>query len=175
LPFTAMLKPLLITLFLALTCSTVAAQQALRTGELAPFFSGQALDGTFYDLEQLQGKVVVLTFWSTRCAICHSEIPNLNRVADHYRGKDVVFLAVTMENEAKVNPYIQRNPFNFNIIPNSFGVMLKYADKDRAGNINMGFPAHFLISRKGVIALRTDGWDKAENLDVQISKLLSTE
>jgi hypothetical protein len=53
--------------------------------------------------------------------------------------------------------------------------MLKYADKDRSGNINMGFPAHFLISRKGLIAMRTDGWDKASNLDTQISRLLTAD
>lgn len=151
------------------------SQQALKPGESAPEFSGESLDGKTYDLDQLQGKVVVLTFWSTRCAICHSEIPNLNRVADRYRDRDVVFLAVTMDNEAKVNPYLKRNPFNFTILPNSFGVMLKYADKDRSGNINMGFPAHFLINRKGMIALRTDGWDKAANLDSQISRLLSSD
>jgi peroxiredoxin len=165
-----------ISILLALILIAVAsasAQQVLKTGETAPAFSGQALDGTVYDLDQLHGKVVVLTFWTTRCAICHSEIPHLNRVAERYRGKDVVFLAVTMDNETKVNPYIKRNPFNFNILPNSFGVMLKYADKDRSGNINMGFPAHFLISRKGTIALRTDGWDKAANLDAQISRLLT--
>ena len=160
---------------LLLSAASIVAQQALRPGEVAPDFSGQSLDGTVYDLDQLHGKVVVLTFWSTRCEICHNEIPNLNRVAERYRGKDVVFLAVTMDNEAKINPYLKRNPFNFNILPNSFGVMLKYADKDRAGNINMGFPAHFLISRKGTIALRTDGWDKAANLDSQISRLLSSE
>ncbi len=151
------------------------SQQALKPGAAAPEFSGQSLDGKMYDLDQLHGKVVVLTFWSTRCAICHSEIPNLNRVADRYRDKDVVFLAVTMENEAKVSPYLKRNPFNFNILPNSFGVMLKYADRDRSGNINMGFPAHFLINRRGLIALRTDGWDKAANLDSQISRLLSSD
>ena len=165
-----------ISILLALILIAVAsasAQQVLKTGETAPAFSGQALDGTVYDLDQLHGKVVVLTFWSTRCEICHSEIPNLKRVAERYRGKDVVFLAVTMDNETKINPYIKRNPFNFNILPNSFGVMLKYADKDRSGNINMGFPAHFLISRKGTIALRTDGWDKAANLDAQISRLLT--
>lgn len=165
-----------ISIFLAILLVTVvsaSAQQVLRTGEVAPAFSGQALDGTVYDLGQLQGKVVVLTFWSTRCEICHSEIPNLNRVAERYRGKEVVFLAVTMDSETKINPYIKRNPFSFNILPNSFGVMLKYADRDRAGNINMGFPAHFLISRKGTIALRTDGWDKAANLDAQISRLLT--
>jgi peroxiredoxin len=165
-----------ISILLALifiVAASASAQQVLKTGETAPAFSGQALDGTVYDLDQLHGKVVVLTFWTTRCAICHSEIPHLNRVAERYRGKDVVFLAVTMDNETKVNPYIKRNPFNFNILPNSFGVMLKYADKDRSGNINMGFPAHFLISRKGTIALRTDGWDKAANLDAQISRLLT--
>lgn len=168
-----MRKPLAILVFLLVVTSTLAAQQVLRPGEKAPTFSGQALDGTLYDLDQLQGKVVVLTFWNTRCAICHSEIPNLNRVAERYRGKDVVFLAVTMDNEARVNPYIKRNPFNFTILPNGFGVMLKYADRDRAGNINMGFPAHFLINRNGAIALRTDGWDKAANIDSQISRLLS--
>ena len=104
-----------------------------------------------------------------------NEIPNLNRVADRYRGKNVVFLAVTMENEAKIEPYIKRNPFNFTIMPNSFGVLLKYADKDRSGNLNMGFPAHFLIRRNGTIALRTEGWDKSAKLDTQISKLLAAE
>ena len=166
---------LVLWLVLLVGTTTALSQQALKPGEAAPVFSSQALDGNVYDLDQLHGKVVVLTFWSTRCAICHSEIPNLNRVAERYRGKDVVFLAVTMDNEAKVEPYLKRNPFNFNILPNSFGVMLKYADKDRSGNINMGFPAHFLISRKGLIAMRTDGWDKASNLDTQISRLLTAD
>ncbi|PYS99277.1 MAG: hypothetical protein DMF63_11675 [Acidobacteria bacterium] len=166
---------ILIGLLLLAGVSAAFAQQALKPGEAAPEFSGQSLDGSLYDLGQLQGKVVVLTFWSTRCQICHSEIPNLNRVVEHYRGKDVVFLAATMDNEAKVDPYLKRNPFNFTILPNSFATMLKYADKDRSGNINMGFPAHFLISRKGIIAMRTDGWDKASNLDSQISKLLSSD
>jgi len=166
------LLTLIIAMFMA---STVVAQHQLRTGTQAPDFAAESLDGKYYTLSQLQGKVVILTFWSTRCQICHSEIPNLNKVAERYRGKDVVFLAATMDNEAKISPYLQRNPFNFTILPNSFAVMLKYADKDRSGNINMGFPAHFLISRKGVIAMRTDGWDKAANLDTQISKLLSAD
>ncbi|MEP7149057.1 MAG: TlpA disulfide reductase family protein [Acidobacteriota bacterium] len=170
-----MCKSLFLFWLVLLVTSAGFSQQALKPGATAPEFSGQSLDGKIYDLDQLHGKVVVLTFWSTRCAICHSEIPNLNRVADRYKDKDVVFLAVTMENEAKVSPYLKRNPFNFNILPNSFGVMLKYADKDRSGNINMGFPAHFLINRRGLIALRTDGWDKAANLDSQISRLLSSD
>jgi peroxiredoxin len=159
-----MRKSSLLLSLILLVASSAFSQQSLKLGEVAPEFSGQSLDGKVYDLDQLHGKVVVLTFWST-----------LNRVADRYRDKDVVFLGITMDNEAKINPYLKRNPFNFSILPNSFGVMLKYADKDRSGNINMGFPAHFLIDRKGMIALRSDGWDKSANLDSQISRLLSSD
>ncbi|HMJ07525.1 MAG TPA: TlpA disulfide reductase family protein, partial [Pyrinomonadaceae bacterium] len=147
--------------------ATALAQQNLKVGSAAPDFAAEGMDGKTYNLSQLQGKVVVLTFWSTRCEICHSEIPKLNQVAEHYRGRDVVFLAVTMDNQVKVEPYLRKTPFIFNILPNSFGVFLKYADKDAGGNINMGFPAHFLIDRHGAIKLRTDGWDKAANLDSQ--------
>jgi peroxiredoxin len=161
---------------LSLTLAVSAlAQQSLSIGSAAPDFSAEGMDGKTYNLSQLQGKVVLVTFWSTRCAICHAEIPKLNQVVERYRGKDVVFLAVTMDNEAKVNPYLQKTPFNFNILPNSFGVFLKYADKDAGGSINMGFPAHFLIDRHGAIKLRTDGWDKAANIDTQISRVLASE
>ena len=169
------MRSILTILFTVIFATAAFAQQNLTVGSTAPEFSAEALDGKVYDLSQLQGKVVVLTFWSTRCQICHAEIPRLNEVAEHYRGKDVVFLAVTMENQGKVEPYLRSTPFNFNILPNSFGIFLKYADKDSAGNINMGFPAHFLIDRRGSIKLRTDGWDKAANIDSQISRMLATE
>ena len=149
------------------------AQQNLKPGEAAPNFVSQALDGQTYSLNQLQGKVVVLTFWSTRCAICHAEIPKLNRVADHYKGQDVVFLAITMDNEVKIDPYLRKNPFNFNILPNGFGILLQYADKDGQGNINIGFPANFVIDRRGSIAMRSSGWDTSANIDAKIGKLLS--
>ena len=167
---------LLSIVVLSLTLALSAfGQQNLTIGAAAPDFAAEGMDGKTYNLSQLQGKVVLITFWSTRCAICHSEIPKLNQVVERYRGKDVVFLAVTMDNQSKVSPYLQKTPFNFNILPNSFGIFLKYADKDAGGNINMGFPAHFLLDRHGAIKLRTDGWDKAANIDQQISRVLASE
>ena len=169
------MRSLISLIFLFVLAAAATAQQQLRPGTPAPDFAAEATDGTFYSLSQLQGKVVVLTFWTTRCEICHSEIPKLNRLADHYRGQDVVFLAPTMDGLPKIEPYLKKNPFAFSIVPNSFGVMLKYADVDKSGNINMGFPAYFVIDRHGAIAMRTDGWDKTENLNAQISKLLASD
>ena len=167
-----LLKLFLLTLMLT---ASVFAQQSLKPGAAAPDFNGESLDGSVYNLSELQGNVVVLTFWSTKCAICHSEIPKLNEVAKRYKDKNVVFLALTMENQVKVEPYLRKTPFDFNILPNSFGVFLKYADTDKSGNINMGFPAYFLINQRGSIALRSDGWDKAAKIESQISQLLASE
>ena len=164
----------LLTIFLlvlACACSALA-QQNLKPGAAAPVFSAQSLNGVPVNLNDFRGKVVMLTFWSTRCEICHVEIPKLNKVAERHRGDDVVFLALTMENETKVLPYLKKNPFNFNIVPNSFGVVLKYANMDSSGNIDMGFPSYFLITKEGQIALKSNGWDKADVIDAQITKLL---
>jgi peroxiredoxin len=111
----------------------VKAQSSIKIGSVAPAFAGTILDGTPYDLAGLRGNVVVMTFWSTRCAICHSELPKLNRLADKYAANNVVFLALSMENEEKITGYLQRNPFRFTVMPNSFAVVLQYADRSRNG------------------------------------------
>lgn len=162
------------TILLSLLLTFAAyGQQNLQVGQPAPDFVAQTIDGQTINLKDLQGKVVMLTFWSTKCEICHSEIPKMNQIVDRYKGKDVVFLALTMENEAKVNPYLRKNPFNYTILTNGFGVVLKYANMSKDGGINMGFPSYFLINKQGAIHLRSEGWDKTQSLDNQISRLLT--
>ncbi len=158
-------------MILIIALSVCAFGQKTRT--VAENFTAADLAGQTVDLNQLKGKVVMMTFWSTRCAICASEIPKLNQMAAAYRGRDVVFLGVTHENPEKIQGYLKNKPFDFEIIPNGFGILLKYADKDAAGNINMGFPSHFLINQNGEIELKTNGFDKTELLTKQINRLLN--
>ena len=165
-----LVKILLLTFVLA---ANAFAQQNLQPGQAAPDFAATTIDGRPVNLKDLNGKVVVLTFWSTRCAICHSELPKLNEVAQRYQGKDVVFLALTMENSAKVQPYLQKNPFSSTVLTNGFGVVLKYANMSKDGQINMGFPSYYVIDKNGQIDHRSEGWNKTTNVDSRISKLLS--
>ena len=122
--------------------------------QFAENFSAASLDGQTVELESLKGKVVLITFWTTRCPICDSEIPKLNQIANSYKGKDVVFLGLTTDNPTRVESFLKIKPFNFNIIPSSFGVLLKYADRDRSVNIAMGYPEYFLINKNGEIELK---------------------
>lgn len=161
------------SLFLALTVT--AQMQGISTGQPAPAFSMTGLDGQVYDLNQLRGKVVLVTFWSTRCAICHSEIPKLNQLVAKYKGQDVVFLGFTMDNPTKVDSYLKNTPFNFTIVPNSFGVVLQYADKDKSGAINMGFPAYFLLDQDGMVQIKSSGWDRTSDIDSRIRGLLASQ
>ena len=155
----------------AVFASLVQAQY--KSKKTAEPFSATAMNGQNFDLASLKGKVVVMTFWSTRCPICAGEIPNLNRMAESYKGKDVVFLGLTTEDPNRVGGFLRSKPFNFNILPNSFGVVLKYADKDSQGRINMPFPSYYLINQDGQIELKTNGYDKVGALSSNINRLLS--
>lgn len=158
--------------FTILLSFSVSAYSNNGTKPLAKNFTGISLDGTTINLANLRGKVVVVSFWTTRCAICAAEIPKLNKLANEYDGKDVTFLGLTTDNETKVKNYLRKKPFNFNILPNSFGTLLEYADRDGNGNVNMGYPTHYLINQKGEIELKTNGFDKAGLLDSNIRRLL---
>lgn len=159
--------PLLLCL-LFISTFTAAAQ-----GPMAQDFTASDLQGSQLSLESLRGRVVVINFWSTRCVICHGDIPKLNKMVSDFKGKDVVFLAVTVENPTKVEPYLKKNPFDFSIVPNGFGVLLKYAEKDSEGVISMPYPSFYIVDRQGRIALKTAGAGRAAQMSAAIDRLLS--
>lgn len=160
---------------LTLVLSAAAfGQTALRVGSPAPDFSGTDINGNNVALSGLRGNVVVVTFWTTRCPICHEEFPKLNRVIQSFNGKNVVFLSLTTDNEDRVDAYLKKNPLVSTIIPNSFGVVLQYADRDREGNIDMGYPAFFVINPEGNIQYRSSGYDKTPGLSSTLTRLLGS-
>lgn len=165
----------LATPFLLLLLTVGAfSQTSLKVGAPAPAFVATDMKGESVDLNQLRGSVVVMTFWSSRCEICHVEFPKLNRVIRDFSGKKVVFLSLTMENEAKVETYLKKNPLEARVVPNSFGVVLQYADRDKSGNLDMGFPAFYVINEQGNIQYKSSGYDKTPSLSSTLSRLLST-
>ncbi len=154
---------------------TLAAFANFGDKSLAEEFAAVSLEGKSISLKDLRGKVVVLTFWSTRCPICDKEIPKYNRIADKYAGENVVFLGLSMENETKISEYLRKKPFKFTIIPNSLGVIMKYADRGDNGSFNMRYPTIFVINQAGEIELKTSGWNKTGAVDSQINRLLTSD
>jgi peroxiredoxin len=167
------MRSILISLLVLIITAAAYGQTSLRAGATAPTFAAPSIDGTNYNLESMRGTVVVLTFWSTKCEICRSEIPKLNSFMAKYDESKVVFLALSLDNEAKLTAYLRSNPFKFHILPNSFGILLQYADRDREGNIDMGFPSYFLVDKSGKLDYRSNGWDRTDELEARVARLLA--
>lgn len=163
-----------ILLIIALLVTPSVAQNILRVGDMSPQFVAPGMNDTFFDLSAMRNSVVLVTFWSTQCEICRHEIPQLNQFKKRFEGRGVVFLAVTMESESRVEPFLRSNKFDFSVIPNGFGIVLQFADRDKKGQMDMGFPAYYVVDRNGRVAYRSSGWDKVPEMASQIDRLLAS-
>ncbi|MFD2914670.1 peroxiredoxin family protein [Psychroserpens luteus] len=75
------------------------------------------IDGNIHTLESLKGKVVLMNFWFIHCKPCVAEIPDLNELKTKFKDKDVVFLAVALDNKKSLDKFLELHPFDLTIIP----------------------------------------------------------
>ena len=67
---------------------------------------GRTLDGTAFDLEELEGQIVVLNVWGSWCGPCVAETPGLVRVANKTADRGVQFVGIdTRDERASANAF----------------------------------------------------------------------
>ena len=72
-----------------------AKQDTLEIGSNIPDFSVTTFSGETYQKSQLQGKIILLNFWSSWCASCDEEGAALEEVWQEVKdGGEIVFLGV---------------------------------------------------------------------------------
>jgi len=69
---------------------------ALQPGETA-VIQGKTLAGDAFDLASLRGKVVLVLFWSTDCAVCRDKMPELRANALGWRGKPFEMVNISFD------------------------------------------------------------------------------
>uniref|UniRef100_UPI0040498995 peroxiredoxin family protein n=1 Tax=Flavobacterium sp. TaxID=239 RepID=UPI0040498995 len=84
------------------------------------------LENNNYSLKSLEGKIIVLNFWFTKCKPCVAEIPDLNKIKEKYKNQEVVFFAITFDSEKILNEFLNKNQFDFIIIPNGFKTIKQF-------------------------------------------------
>lgn len=67
-----------------------------------PLLKLQGLDGKVYDLSELRGSVVLVSFGATWCAPCSTELRALEELITEYRDKPVKFFWVSIERPEEV-------------------------------------------------------------------------
>ncbi len=152
-----------------LLAPTIVAHSLGKTLDVsAPHFTMTRADGSVIDSAQWHGHVVVLSFWATWCAPCREELPELEKLAQRYRGEpDVEFWAVggpwgddTIERERRY--------------AHTSGMTLSLAfdgnrSAARAMRIN-SFPSVALLDRSGHLRFVHSGYDASDPLIRHLSE-----
>jgi thiol-disulfide isomerase/thioredoxin len=69
----------------------------------------KGLDGKMYDLAEMRGEVVLVSFGATWCAPCAWELFALEELKEEYKGKPVRFLWVSIEDERQTSNALLRH------------------------------------------------------------------
>lgn len=129
----------------------------LKVGSTAPEFSVPLADGTTYQLADLdgkpirladlRGKAVWVNFWTTWCPPCQSEVPILRDLAERYRDRGLVLVAISVQetSPADVKAYADRYELGYTIGFDGSGTIF-HAYK------GYGLPTQVFIDQNGVIA-----------------------
>jgi peroxiredoxin len=156
------LKQCLLTGLLAAAALCAHAQ----TGQ-SPMLVGKTMQPATVDLAQLKGKVVLLFFWSTDCAVCLDKLPELRRNLEGWRGKDFVIVAVSQDRSmADLKSYEQVLD---KVAPPNAQMKIVWrrdaAHRDNFGELPTKTPTTVVIDRTGKIAKTVTGRMPAELWD----------
>jgi len=129
--------------------------------------SATTLDGSPVDTAALQGKVVVLDFWATYCVPCLKEIPTFNRLNEHYAGRGVVVLGVSMDMDGGaplVKSFLKKHPMKYRVALGSE----RMTDQFQVNKL----PTTVVFDRHGKALQRFEGYTPADALESVVKTAL---
>jgi peroxiredoxin len=81
---------------LVLLITLIAVAWLLWPGPLAPQATFKLIDGRQVSLTELQGRPVLINFWSTSCPSCVAEMPDLAALHHDYSERGLTIIGVAM-------------------------------------------------------------------------------
>ena len=135
-------------------------------GTKATDFNLKDLKGKTHILSELKGKVVVLNFWFVECKPCIMEMPELNELVEEFKEKNIVFLAIALNDKKELKKFLKTTDFNYKVVANGQSSADSYGVK--------GFPTNVIIDQNGIIHYVSTGIgpNNKENLQKAINELL---
>ncbi|HEX9473923.1 MAG TPA: peroxiredoxin family protein [Steroidobacteraceae bacterium] len=155
----------LLALLLVLVQPATAAAAAV--GELAPDFALPAATGGNVRLSEHRGEVVLLAFWSSRCAVCATQLSRLGDLQTTYRSAGLTTLAISVDDDiSRAARFARAHPVRFPMLLDlRKGVSRAYGIER--------LPTTVLIDRRGRVRfLQSDEYGIDNSYVAQLRELL---
>ena len=159
-------------------CIAIAAVVvAVTFGAYVAFFQTQSVPRvTFTSIKgeklataDLRGRVVLVNFWATDCAVCLKEMPQLVRTYEKYRkdGLELIAVAMAYDPPNYVLHYTEKNALPFKVALDPMGEAAK-----AFGDVKLT-PTTILIDKRGNMVWRIIGEPDFAKLDALIESKLA--
>lgn len=136
--------------------------------EPAPAISFKLIDGQVLPLRDFAGRVLLVDFWATSCAICLAEMPSIHAMATSMAsdGLSIVTVAMPYDRPDHVLHAVQTRGIKLPVALDIRGDVVK-----ALGPVN-GTPTRVLIDRRGNITARMSGAMNPSRLRARLRQLL---
>ncbi len=74
-------------------------------GSPAPNFELNDKNGNKVSLEDFKGKNIYIDFWATWCKPCIAEIPDLKKLEEKFKNKNIVFLSISLDSQKDIEKW----------------------------------------------------------------------
>ncbi|TAE51581.1 MAG: TlpA family protein disulfide reductase [Bacteroidetes bacterium] len=146
----------------------VETARKLGPGNPAPAFTLVNMEGKEVSLADMKGKVVYLDFWASWCGPCRAEMPYSHTLADRFKGEDVVFMYISIDDTEKA--------WKKGVADLKMKGTLLWSPRDKSTGADYDIqyiPAYFIIARDGTIFARNARRPSDPEVDQQIRAALA--
>src|SRR2546428_2989408 len=147
---------------------STASKTAGMTGQPAPDFALQALDGKTVHLSDFRGKAVLLNFWATWCQPCKIEMPWFVELQKQYGPGGLQVLGIAMDDASPedIGKFAKDLGVNYPVL------IGKEAVGDAYGGIPF-MPETFYIGRDGKVVDKVVGLIGKSEIAENVKKALA--
>lgn len=79
--------------------SKIENEEKFINGSPAPYFELNDQNGNKVSLSDFKGKNIYIDFWATWCKPCIAEIPDLKKLEEKFKDKNIVFLSISLDSQ----------------------------------------------------------------------------